>query len=382
MAYRKTRLAQRIINKFLREASRFIDSYSLYFNLGLSKQRAKKLASFAKIGNSVKIARKIIASTPSYLELCDNVQIEELYVSPKKFVLIEKDVNAKAIQCKRHAIVTKNKIYEGDEIPENIVTISVDVEGGVALSHRRIDEWDYLGNFWDSKKSVENLAKLFKKYEIPVTWAICGHLFLKECDGQHGIIEKDWFGDWFKYDPASNYKNSSAWYMPDAIQNLAQEPLFEIAYHSFGHYRYQECSQNTVMHDIVMAKKIREEWALKLESFVFPYNQIGHLDFLVNEGNFRNFRGNIGLAYPAYGIFDFKTIRFFNTTQMFSPNLMAICFSQLELLRQKTFNYYTHCYQWIETEGWKGLEEWLRELNRMREANNIIIKKMGEIRSI
>lgn len=379
MAYWKTRLAQRIINKLIRTFARFIDSYSLYFNLGPSKQRVKKLASFAKIGNSVKIARKIIASTPSYLELCDNVQIEELYVSPKKFVLIEKDVNAKAIQCKRHAIVTKNKIYEGDEIPENIVTISVDVEGGVALSHAAMEEWDYLKNFWNSKTSVENLAKLFIKYEIPVTWAICGHLFLIECNGQHGVIEKDWFGDWFKYDPATNHKNSPAWYMPDVIQNLAQEPLFEIAYHSFGHYRYQGCSQDTVVHDIVMAKKIREEWGLKLETFIFPYNQIGHLDLLVNEGRFQNFRGNIGLAYPAYGIFDFKTIRFFNTTQMFSPNLMALCFSQLGLLGQKTFNYYTHCYQWIEREAWTDLEKWLRHLARLRESKKIVIKRINEI---
>jgi hypothetical protein len=128
-----------------------------------------------------------------------------------------------------------------------------------------------------------------------------------------------------------------------------------------------------------MAKKIREEWGLKLESFVFPYNQIGHLDLLVNEGNFRNFRGNIGRVYPAFGIFDFRKIYFYNTTQMFSPNFMGICISQLKSLQQKTFNYYTHCYQWIEREGYKDLEDWLKWLNRMREANNIIIKKMGEI---
>jgi len=366
-------------HKLIRVSSLFIDSYSLYFNFLPPQRRLERLSSFAKIANGVKIAKKIIVPTPEYLEICNNVEIQELHIAPKKYILIEKDVKAKTVHCQRHTIITKKRIYEGKELPGNTTTISVDFEGGVALSHAAFEDWDYLKNFWESRKAVEELAKLFKKYDIPVTWAICGHLFLRECNGQHDILEEDWFGDWFKYDPATNHSNNSAWYMPEVIHILTEEPLFEVGYHSFGHYFYQKCSEDTVKKDIFMAQKIRDDWGLKLETFVFPYNQVGYLDLLVEEGGFRNFRGNIGLVYPAFGIFDFENFRYFNTTQMFSPETMEICFVQLDSLPGATANYYTHCYQWIEKDGWRSLENWLRELSRLRDSKKISIRSFQEI---
>lgn len=339
----------------------------------------KRLSSFAKLTSGVKITGKITVPTPQYLEISDNVSIEKLSVAPKKFILIAKDIKTKEIYCQHHTIITKTRTYEGDEIPENVITISADLEGGVALSHASRESWHYYRRFWDSRKAAKKLSELFKKYEIPVTWAICGHLFLRECDGNHEFTEKDWFGPWLKYDPATDYKKDFAWYMPALIQFLAEEKLFEIGYHSYGHFNYQQCSEETVKKDILLANKIREDWGIKLESFVFPYNQCAYFDLLVKEGEFLNFRGNIGTLYPAYDILDFKDFRFFNTTQMFTPDTMDICNLQLKQLPKETFNYYTHCYQWIEKDGWKDLEQWLKELNKLKESNNIIIKKMNEI---
>ena len=373
------RLIKRIRNKILRETSRFMDSYSFFFNLPLPQKRLERLSEFAKISGDVKIAGKIIIPTPQYLEVCNNVSIKWLNITPKKFVLIEKDSTVKNLACPHHTIITKSKIYRGKEIPAKVVTISIDFEGGVALSNAAFREWDHLKKFWDSSKAVEELAQLFKQYEIPVTWAICGHLFLKECDGHHGILEKDWYGDWFQHDPATNYKKNSAWYMPETIQRLAEEPLFEIGYHSFGHYLYQNCSEDTVNKDVLMAEKIRAEWRLRLDTFVFPYNQLGYLDLLANKGGFSNFRGNIGFVYPAYDILDFGEFRFFNTTQMFSPKMMKICHSQLESIQCETFNYYTHCHQWIGREGWNDLEDWLKALKGLRESNKIILKRMDKV---
>lgn len=373
------KLAKRVIHKIIREASPFIDSYSLYFNSPPSQKRVKRLSEFAKVAEGVEIIGKISAPTPGYLEIGENVAIEILRVAPEKFVMVESDVKTKDITCHQHTIITKSKIYRGKEIPEKVITISVDIEGGIALSHATKESWNYLRKFWDSGKAVEKLASLFKKYEIPVTWAICGHLFLNKCAGNHGFLEKDWFGDWFKHDPATNYKKNSSWYMPEIIQALSKESLFEIGYHSFGHFFYQKCSKDTIKKDILMAKKIQEEYDIKFESFVFPFNQCGYFDLLINEGGFYNFRGNIGRQYRAYGIFDFKDFRFFNTTEMFAPDTMDRCNSQLEHLYGTVANYYTHCYQWIEKDGWKDLEGWLLNLSKLRDLDKIIIKSFQNV---
>ncbi|NUN22777.1 MAG: polysaccharide deacetylase family protein [Candidatus Jettenia caeni] len=373
------KLKKRIINKLLKETSPFFDSYSLYFNMPSSKKKLKRLSDFAEVGIGVNIEGKITTLTPRYLEIGKNTTIQSIHIAPEKFVLIEKDVMTGNISCRKHSIITPQKSYEGEEIDEKCITISVDFEAGVALSHASKERWGHYRKFWDSRKAVEKLSQLFRKYEIPVTWAICGHLFLRECNGNHNIIEDDWGGHWFMHDPATNYKNNSEWYMPETIKTLAKEPLFEIGYHSFGHFLYQQCSEDTVKKDILMAKKIRSEWGLKLDSFVFPYNQCGYFDLLVEEGGFRNFRGKIGVICPSYGAINFKEFCYIHTTQVFSPSTMDRCNLQIQQLTRQNFNYYTHCYQWIENDGWKELEQWLKKLSRLMSLNKIKIKKFGEL---
>jgi len=374
-------LLQRLINRILRITSGFIDSYSLYLNLLPPYFRVKELTRYSSLGKAVRVKGRIRIPTPFHIEMGNNVSIRAMTVAPEKHVLIERDTVVNDLYCQEHSIVSNQKHYIGKEITGNLITISIDFEGGVALSHAEKGHWGYLKRFWDSREATMKLAALFKKYRIPVTWAACGHLFLKECTGEHGITEKDWFGEWFKYDPASNYLDDTSWYMPEEIKKLAGEPLFEIGYHSFGHYFYKKCSIETIVEDIHMAETIRKEWGLKLESFVFPYNQCDCFSLLVERGRFRNFRGNIGCKWPMYGVYDFKDFRFFNTTQIISPDTMEICTEQLNHLssNRRVSNYFTHCYQWSEKDAWDELEAWLKELRFLRDSGKIGIKAMRDI---
>jgi len=374
-------LLRRLINRILRITSALIDSYSLYLNLLPPHFRLKELMRFSCLGKGVSVKGRIRVPTPFYIEMGNNVSIRDMKIAPEKYVLIERDTVVNDLDCQEHSIVSNRKHYTGKEIAGNIITISIDFEGGVALSHAQKEQWDYLKRFWDSRDATMRLASLFKKYQIPVTWAACGHLFLKECAGDHGITEKDWFGEWFAYDPASNYLDDPSWYMPLELKKLAEEPLFEIGYHSFGHYFYKKCSRETMLNDIRMAETIRKEWGLKLESFVFPYNQCDGFNLLVEKGGFRNLRGNIGCKWPMYGVYDFKVFRFFNTTQMISPDTMDICTEQLNHLssNKRISNYFTHCYQWSEKDAWDALEVWLKELKFLRDSGKIGIKAMCDI---
>lgn len=364
--------------KLLRELSSYMDSYSLYYNLPPSGRKVQRLSDCARIGKRTKINKHIEAPSPSYIEIGNDVELGCLQVKKEKYVFIEHDVqDLNGLRCDQHCIKTARNEYVGENIAGNILTLSVDFEAGVSLSHAPPENWEYLRSYWNSKECVHRLAELFKRYKIPVTWAICGHLFLDSCTGDHGFEEQDWFGDWFLHDPCTNSQADSSWYMPDVIEELIKVPDFEIGYHTFGHSRYHYCSEKTVERDMELADQIRKQWGLKLDSFVFPYNECGYFDQLKDSG-FKNIRGNIGLIYPSHGIIDFKDFKFFNTTQMFAPETMDRCLQQLDCLGSQPANYYTHCYQWAEFDGWKKLEEWLMHIAQLRDIGKITIKKLGD----
>jgi len=344
-----------------------------------SAGRRERFSRRARISPSASLRGKIFAPTPEYVEMSGDAKVGNLVAFPRKFVLVEQGVRKKTVFCPAHSVLTGTRTFRGKKRQQKTLTISVDLEGSVALSHVSREEWEIYEKQRDSLNAARKLARVFLRYRMPVTWGICGHLFLEGCDGRHGYSENDWYGPWFKHDPATEASRDSSWYMPDFIRFLTQESLFEIGYHSFGHFRYQQCSEKTVERDMAFADSLRRDWGIKLESFVFPYNQCGHLDLVVARGRFRCIRGNIGNVYPAFGILDFGDFRFFNTTQMFSPETMDVCLAQIEQIGRHTFNYYTHAHQWLQEDAWEKLEEWLHRLDRVREAGTIRIRKMGEV---
>jgi hypothetical protein len=370
----------RIRGWIIRKLSFYFDSYSLYYRLPPAHKKIKRLSQYALVGRNSTIMGQVVVPVPQNVQIGRNVWLRELQVAPNKYVFIEKEVHdPNGLRCPQHCIKTRKNQYAGRDIEGNLVTLSVDFEGGVALAHASAETWNYYRPFWESKEGARRLAVLFKRYHLPVTWAICGHLFLEECQGDHGFEERDWVGDWFSNDPKTNWHIDPSWYMPDVIRELCEEPLFEIGYHSFGHFRYARCSEDTVVKDIRFCEMLRKNWGINLGSFVFPYNDGGYFDLLCHDGKFKYLRGNIGRKYSATGIIDFGTFCFFNTTQMFAPETMHICLMQADWLGFKPWNYYTHCHQWLEKVDWVQLELWLEKLARLRDDGVISIIKMEEV---
>jgi hypothetical protein len=349
---------RRLLGKILRELSGVFDSFSFYFSILPRKIRMKEIACFALIGENADVVSARLP-TPQFVEIGEKSKISKLLLARGKYCLVESDVRADLVSSPTHIILTCTKKYEGKEIQRKFITFSVDFEAGVGLSHADKEDWETYRRYWDSGSSVERLAEVFKRHEIPVTWAVCGHLFLENCSGDHGFQEKDWFGDWLKFDPKSDHITNPSWYYPNLIRQLSAEPLYDIGYHSFGHFKYNRCSKETVLREIQIVKNIRMDWQIDMNTMVFPYNRCGHLDILSKEGGFEFFRGNIGRNYPAYGAIDFGDYVFFNTTQMVTPENIEICQKQLELLPNKNFNYYTHCYQWQNKNEIECLDRWL-----------------------
>jgi peptidoglycan/xylan/chitin deacetylase (PgdA/CDA1 family) len=162
------------------------------------------------------------------------------------------------------------------------------------------------------RENVPVFVKMFEEYKIPITWATVGHLFLESCTkndhdwmrriphfNNHWLFEK---GDWYDYDPCSNYKSAPEWYAPDLIEMILKSKVkHEIGSHSFSHLHFNDkvCPPEAADDDIKACIDAASKWNIELKSMVFPGGTNGNYASLVKYG-FTNYRLNseYDLFYP------------------------------------------------------------------------------------
>jgi peptidoglycan/xylan/chitin deacetylase (PgdA/CDA1 family) len=221
----------------------------------------------------------------------------------------------------RNPQIIKNTYWK-KYIPESynsVLLISADFEMAWA--------WQYAKSLDDPIKAAKKMAlrerknipmilELCDHFNIPITWATVGHLFLNDCTRNNGKAHPeipdvkhysgpywDFYGDdWFKHDPCTNMHCSPEWYALDLIKQILKSPVeHEIGSHSFSHIDCRDgiCSPELMRAELKVSKKLAEMNGIELKSFVHPGNTIGNLKILSEEG-FTSFRsGNVNtLGYP------------------------------------------------------------------------------------
>lgn len=177
------------------------------------------------------------------------------------------------------------------------------------------------------RENLPKIVELCEQYNIPITWATVGHLFLESCKKENDLSHSKlprlkhfenafWkFGgkDWFENDPCTSYKEAPEWYCPDLIKLIVDSKVkHEIGCHTFSHIDCRDniCSPELMRKELQECKRLAQEFNLELRSFVHPGHTIGNLDTLVKEGftNFRTDYRNV-LTYPkkhATGLWEFE----------------------------------------------------------------------------
>lgn len=257
---------------------------------------------------------------------------------------------------------------------------------------------------------IDALLDLFGRLEIPATWAIVGHLFLEQCDKKTCLTsinikkykyERDWY-----IDPYTNLYHEPLFYGKDVIEKIISNNVnHEIGYHSFSHPNFNEIPREMAKKEIEEAKKIEKEWHIKLKSFVFPYNEIAHVDVL-KENDFMIYRGKTGvydsnenifikkfkggidkiLAPPVEpkwidGIWEIQGSTYFCDPQM-PKSLLFRCNLGLDraISNNKIFHIWLHpwsllLYKKLEDD----LSKLLEHVSKKREENKIEVITMGEL---
>lgn len=111
------------------------------------------------------------------------------------------------------------------------------------------------------------LLDLFERHEVSATWAIVGRL-LEKPRGKESL-------------PGGE----GIWYAPDIIEKIAAAKApQDIGSHSYAHIYFSECGAAAARADLEAARAIHARHSLPFSSFVFPRNQVGHLDELARAG--------------------------------------------------------------------------------------------------
>lgn len=160
---------------------------------------------------------------------------------------------------------------------------SIDLEMGIGIEH-----------FVGKKKiypeiertALPKILNLCKKYYMPITVAVCGHLFLDSCKGHDDMPkpQPDYYeGEWYKNDPKSSFSNNKSWYAPDLVEMLIESNA-EIASHSFSHIPFNYCSEEVAEAEVKECIRLAKEKNISLKTFIFPRNVPRHLDVIKKHG--------------------------------------------------------------------------------------------------
>jgi peptidoglycan/xylan/chitin deacetylase (PgdA/CDA1 family) len=141
--------------------------------------------------------------------------------------------------------------------------ISIDVELGWGIwdkpnpqYHRRCIERE--------AHIVESLLTQFVERDIAATWAIVGRL-----------LERD------EAPLSSTLRNDKLWFAPELVESIRGARVRQdIGSHGYAHIYFGEASREELRADLLAAKRVHDRHGLSLDSFVFPRNQVAHLDLL------------------------------------------------------------------------------------------------------
>jgi len=166
-----------------------------------------------------------------------------------------------------------------------------------------------------ARRNFPVLLKQLEKFNISITWATVGHLFLNKCqNGDHDWMKRikyfenrNWKfenGDWYDFDPYSDISINNNWYATDLVKSIISSKVkHEIATHTFSHIDFSDnnCPDEVANDEIIASIKAMKKFNLTPVSIVFPGGTWGNTKTLKKHG-IKIYRKNTkyDLAYPYF----------------------------------------------------------------------------------
>lgn len=166
------------------------------------------------------------------------------------------------------------------------VVFSLDVELGWGLWH--IDPFP-TDRVTAARAGWSWLADLFDRLEVPVTWAIVGHLFLSECDRDH------------REHPAGRRccttggptRTRTPWFAHELVERVVSSSVdHDVGAHGFTHitFDHEVRDRSAIRRELAGVEAATRARDLTTRSFVYPRNRVEYRA-LLSEYDFTCYRG-------------------------------------------------------------------------------------------
>ncbi|WP_435346445.1 polysaccharide deacetylase family protein [Haloarchaeobius sp. HRN-SO-5] len=169
------------------------------------------------------------------------------------------------------------------------VVVSVDAELGWGFHDQRSPPSDRARA---GRNGWRRLLDLFDEHEIPATWAVVGHLFLSSCDRRHREIPAPM--GWFHSEQNGLLADPELRYAPELVGATVNADVdHDVGIHTFSHVQFGSLETSTALAraEVDAAVEVARRAGIDPVSFVFPRNDIGHLDVLA-ESPIECYRGH------------------------------------------------------------------------------------------
>ena len=169
--------------------------------------------------------------------------------------------------------------------------ISLDCEGKWGMIDNLSTHHDQVISSSALKLAYSELAKLFKSFEVPATFAFVMAFILDESERKEFseyLVDYQFGGEsWLR-----NYNNAVAgqrfegWHFPEGLDIIRNDPAHEIACHSLRHSNFNErlLTESDVKVEMQGIGAIARKKRIDLKTFIFPRNQVGFLKQLHRNG--------------------------------------------------------------------------------------------------
>lgn len=209
-----------------------------------------------------------------------------------------------------------------------IFTISLDTELAWGTFDTERGYRPYEEAYRRTPEVVRELCSLFEEYDIPATWAVVAHLF-EDCDGHHDAptVDLEWIDDWYGSLPCRSDVDHELWYSPKILELIQScTPKQDIGLHGYTHQilGHPDCPPRAAEHELTAAVAVLEDHGISPSSFVFPRNQIGHLDALEDAG-IDVYRGRDDVWFERWQLSRYlrKPFRFANEALSWTPPVVT-----------------------------------------------------------
>jgi len=214
---------------------------------------------------------------------------------------------------------------------ENIglFTISLDTELAWGTFDTEEGYKRYEDAYRRTRDIIGRLCHLFGEYNVPATWAIVAHLF-DDCDRSHAsfpAVDLQWINDWYRSLPCTSGIDPELWYAPEILETLQNCTVKQdIGLHGYSHLILgaSNCSKEISEWEVTTAVETLEDHGIEPSSFVFPRNQIDHIDVLAEAG-LEVYRGRDDIWFERWNLPNIsrKPFRFLNEALSWTPPVVT-----------------------------------------------------------